>query len=100
MAEFVTKSIDNASNGVTVKDAIEYLKLTRCVYLRATQNDADTFLCSKQDYMPGMEVRLLPHQIIGCAWYVSRNIPYAGVNGFCQDATTRARKAIQRWSPR
>jgi hypothetical protein len=34
MAEFVTKTIDNASHGVTVKDAIEYLKLCEFVLIK------------------------------------------------------------------
>jgi hypothetical protein len=27
-----------------------------------------TFLTSQNDYLPGMEVRLLPHQLIGVVW--------------------------------
>ncbi|KAK7677163.1 hypothetical protein QCA50_019872 [Cerrena zonata] len=62
LADFVTKSIENNS-GTTVQKAMESLGLH-----------------DKQDLLPGMEVRLLPHQAIGVSWMVSqeRNTPHKG----------------------
>ncbi|KAA1467021.1 hypothetical protein DENSPDRAFT_831976 [Dentipellis sp. KUC8613] len=51
LAEFVSKSIDNLSHGLLVKDGMKYLGL----------RDA-------KDLLPGLEVRLIPHQIIGVTW--------------------------------
>ncbi|KAL6299805.1 SNF2 family N-terminal domain-containing protein [Sparassis latifolia] len=63
MAEFVTRTIDNASHGITVKAAMEKLGL----------HDA-------RDLLPGLEVRLLPHQAIGVNWMLDqeRNTPHKG----------------------
>ncbi|KAG6902647.1 hypothetical protein C0995_013772 [Termitomyces sp. Mi166 len=71
MAEFVTKSIDNLSHGLTVKKAMESLGLKECVVL------ADLGLptqkkYSAKDLLPGMEVRLLGHQAVGVAWMVAK----------------------------
>ncbi|KAK6977040.1 SNF2 family DNA-dependent ATPase [Favolaschia claudopus] len=55
MADFVTHSIENLSDGLTVTEARKDLGLK------------DTM-----DLIPGMEVRLLPHQAIGVAWMLSR----------------------------
>ncbi|EKM76597.1 hypothetical protein AGABI1DRAFT_78341 [Agaricus bisporus var. burnettii JB137-S8] len=55
LAEFVTKAIDNVSHGLSVQTAIEKLGL-EC----------------KQDYLPGLEVRLLAHQAIGVAWMLEQ----------------------------
>ncbi|KAF7373229.1 SNF2 family DNA-dependent ATPase [Mycena sanguinolenta] len=55
MADFVTKSIENLSDGLTVKDAMGELGLK-----------------SQKDLLPGLEVRLLPHQAIGVAWMLKR----------------------------
>ncbi|KAH9837668.1 SNF2 family N-terminal domain-containing protein [Rhodofomes roseus] len=55
LAEFVTRSIDNSANGVSVKAAMEKLGLR-----------------NKRDLLPGMEVRLLPHQILGVAWMMNQ----------------------------
>ncbi|KXN90402.1 hypothetical protein AN958_04271, partial [Leucoagaricus sp. SymC.cos] len=55
LAEFVTSAIDNGSQGLTVQTAMEELGLA-----------------SRQDYLPGLEVRLLPHQAIGVAWMVQQ----------------------------
>jgi SNF2 family DNA or RNA helicase len=51
LAEFVSKSIDNLAQDMQVKDGMKYLGL----------KDA-------KDLIPGMEVRLIPHQIIGVSW--------------------------------
>ncbi|KAH9985885.1 SNF2 family N-terminal domain-containing protein [Russula compacta] len=51
LAEFVSKSIDNLAQDMHVKDGMKYLGL----------KDA-------KDILPGMEVRLIPHQIIGVSW--------------------------------
>ncbi|KDQ52340.1 hypothetical protein JAAARDRAFT_210552 [Jaapia argillacea MUCL 33604] len=63
MAEFVTRSIDNLSHGVTVKDAMKKLGLR-----------------DNRDILPGMEVRLLPHQVIGVSWMLDQELksPYKG----------------------
>lgn len=63
MAEFITKAIDNSSHGVTVKSAMEKLGLQ-----------------SKRDLLPGLEIRLLPHQLIGVSWMIDqeRNGPHKG----------------------
>ncbi|KAF5376123.1 hypothetical protein D9615_007674 [Tricholomella constricta] len=55
MADFVTKSIDNLSHGLTVKTAMKSLGLE-----------------DKRDLIPGMEVRLLSHQAIGVAWMLAK----------------------------
>ncbi|KAF9468325.1 SNF2 family DNA-dependent ATPase [Collybia nuda] len=55
MAEFVTKSIDNLSHGLTVKTAMETLGLR-----------------DHKDLLPGLEVRLLSHQAIGVAWMLAK----------------------------
>ncbi|KZT05039.1 uncharacterized protein LAESUDRAFT_656488 [Laetiporus sulphureus 93-53] len=55
IAEFVTRSIDNSSHGVDVQSAMQKLQLR-----------------GKKDLLPGMEVRLLPHQIIGVAWMLDQ----------------------------
>ncbi|TFK47207.1 hypothetical protein OE88DRAFT_1811381 [Heliocybe sulcata] len=63
MAEFVTRSIDNLSQGITVRGAMEKLGLK-----------------NKRDLIPGLEVRLLPHQVIGVAWMVEQELksPHKG----------------------
>ncbi|KAI0776649.1 SNF2 family N-terminal domain-containing protein [Trametes elegans] len=63
MAAFVSQSIDNAAHGISVKKAMERLKLK-----------------DSKDLIPGMEVRLLPHQLIGVSWMVDqeRNSPHKG----------------------
>ncbi|KAG6836974.1 hypothetical protein H0H93_016927 [Arthromyces matolae] len=55
MADFVTKSIDNLSHGLTVQKALESLGLK-----------------DGKDLLPGLEVRLLSHQAIGVAWMVAK----------------------------
>ncbi|KAE9403438.1 hypothetical protein BT96DRAFT_1016994 [Gymnopus androsaceus JB14] len=55
MAEFVTRTLDNARDDITVKAALKQLNL----------EDVD-------DILPGMNVRLLPHQVIGVAWMLDR----------------------------
>ncbi|KAF7297138.1 SNF2 family DNA-dependent ATPase [Mycena indigotica] len=55
LAEFVTRGIDNLSHGVTVQEAF-----------------ADLGLKSQKDLLPGLEVRLLPHQAIGVSWMLKR----------------------------
>ncbi|KAJ6615353.1 SNF2 family N-terminal domain-containing protein [Mycena sp. CBHHK59/15] len=55
MAEFVTRSIDNLSHGLTVKEAMKELGLK-----------------DQKDLLPGLEVRLLPHQAIGVSWMLKR----------------------------
>ncbi|KII82945.1 hypothetical protein PLICRDRAFT_58597 [Plicaturopsis crispa FD-325 SS-3] len=63
MAEFVTKSIDNLSHGLSVRDGMEQLGLQ-----------------GTKDLIPGLEVRLLPHQIIGVSWMLRQELhsPYKG----------------------
>ncbi|KAF8134681.1 SNF2 family N-terminal domain-containing protein [Mycena galopus ATCC 62051] len=55
MADFVTRSIENLSEGLTVKEAMR-----------------DLGLQGQKDLLPGLEVRLLPHQAIGVAWMIKR----------------------------
>ncbi|KAI0041675.1 hypothetical protein FA95DRAFT_1501098 [Auriscalpium vulgare] len=63
MADFVSKSIDSLSSGLLVKDGLKYLGL----------KDA-------KDLLPGLEVRLIPHQIIGVTWMLmqERESPHKG----------------------
>ncbi|KAI0702754.1 SNF2 family N-terminal domain-containing protein [Earliella scabrosa] len=63
LAEFVSQGIDNAAHGLTIDKAMEKLGL------------ADA-----KDYIPGMEVRLLPHQLIGVSWMITqeRDTPHKG----------------------
>ncbi|KAF9649722.1 hypothetical protein BDM02DRAFT_3186073 [Thelephora ganbajun] len=53
LAAFVSNAIENVGEKITVKDATENLGLK-----------------TKHHFLPGMEVRLLPHQIIGVSWMV------------------------------
>lgn len=64
MAEFVTQSIDNLSHGLTVQDAMKKLGLKRqaCPPV-ATYFMPDAYFVSSKDLLPGLEVRLLPHQV-------------------------------------
>ncbi|KAF8888452.1 SNF2 family N-terminal domain-containing protein [Gymnopilus junonius] len=55
LADFVTRSIENTSNGLTVKEAMKRLGLK-----------------DKRDLLPGLEVRLLSHQVIGVSWMLER----------------------------
>ncbi|KAJ7085372.1 SNF2 family DNA-dependent ATPase [Mycena belliarum] len=55
MADFVSRSLDTLSQQITVKDAMRELGLD-----------------DQKDLLPGLEVRLLPHQAIGVAWMLSR----------------------------
>ncbi|KDR65835.1 hypothetical protein GALMADRAFT_131232 [Galerina marginata CBS 339.88] len=55
LADFVTKSIENTSNGLSVKEAMKSLGLK-----------------DKRDLLPGLEVRLLSHQAIGVAWMLEK----------------------------
>ncbi|KIM66386.1 hypothetical protein SCLCIDRAFT_1151111, partial [Scleroderma citrinum Foug A] len=55
MAEFVYNSINNLSEGWTIKQAIKKLSLE-----------------SDKDVLPGLEVRLLPHQLISVSWMVDQ----------------------------
>ncbi|KAF5325961.1 hypothetical protein D9611_000760 [Ephemerocybe angulata] len=53
LAEFVSKEIDNNSQGLDVKTAMESLELS-----------------NPRDILPGLEFRLLGHQAIGVAWMI------------------------------
>ncbi|KIY44892.1 hypothetical protein FISHEDRAFT_50412, partial [Fistulina hepatica ATCC 64428] len=55
MAEFVTRALESHTHGLTVKKAGEKLGLH-----------------DKRDILPGMEVRLLPHQVIGVSWMIDK----------------------------
>ncbi|KAG2117059.1 SNF2 family N-terminal domain-containing protein [Suillus discolor] len=63
LAEFVYNSIENLGDRRSVKDAIRNLGLQ-----------------SDKDLLPGLEVRLLPHQLIGVDWMVDqeRKSPHRG----------------------
>ncbi|EPQ55741.1 P-loop containing nucleoside triphosphate hydrolase protein [Gloeophyllum trabeum ATCC 11539] len=68
MAEFVTRSIDNLSQGITVRDAMTRLGLR-----------------DKKDLLPGLEVRLLPHQAIGVAWMLDQELKSPHKGGILAD---------------
>ncbi|KAJ7619382.1 SNF2 family DNA-dependent ATPase [Roridomyces roridus] len=55
MADFVTRSFEDVGQGLSVRDAMNDLGL----------NEEKTLL-------PGLDVRLMPHQVIGVAWMLSR----------------------------
>ncbi|KAK0210806.1 SNF2 family DNA-dependent ATPase [Desarmillaria ectypa] len=55
VAQFVTSAINNVSHGLTVKSAMKSLGLKH-----------------EKDTVPGLEVRLLPHQLIGVAWMLEK----------------------------
>ncbi|KAF9040113.1 SNF2 family N-terminal domain-containing protein [Panaeolus papilionaceus] len=55
MAKFITTSIEKESNGWSVKDAMEKLGLQ-----------------IEEDLLPGLDVRLLRHQVIGVAWMLEK----------------------------
>ncbi|KAM5537320.1 hypothetical protein V8D89_009050 [Ganoderma adspersum] len=68
MAEFVSRGIDNAGNGLTTQKAMEKLGLQ-----------------DLRDYLPGMEVRLLPHQVIGVSWMVDQECSSRHKGGILAD---------------
>ncbi|KAI9451415.1 SNF2 family N-terminal domain-containing protein [Lactarius psammicola] len=68
LAEFVSKSIDNLGQDMQVKDGMKYLGL----------KDA-------KDLLPGMEVRLIPHQIIGVSWMLMQENGTAYKGGILAD---------------
>ncbi|KIP06767.1 hypothetical protein PHLGIDRAFT_30351 [Phlebiopsis gigantea 11061_1 CR5-6] len=68
MAEFVTSTLDNASHGISTKEAMKYLGLQ-----------------DKMDLLPGMEVRLLPHQIIGVSWMLKQECDTRNKGGILAD---------------
>jgi hypothetical protein len=51
--DFVSGAIENLSHDITTQKAYKELGLE-----------------SQEDLIPGMEVRLMPHQAIGVAWFV------------------------------
>ncbi|KAF9528788.1 SNF2 family N-terminal domain-containing protein [Crepidotus variabilis] len=55
LADFVTKSIEDTSSTVSVKEAMKKIGLK-----------------DKHDIIPGLEVRLLSHQCIGVAWMLQK----------------------------
>ncbi|KAK0483680.1 SNF2 family DNA-dependent ATPase [Armillaria novae-zelandiae] len=55
VAQFVTSAINNVSHGLTVKSAMKSLGLK-----------------DEKDTVPGLEVRLLPHQLIGVTWMLDK----------------------------
>ncbi|KAK0459781.1 SNF2 family DNA-dependent ATPase [Desarmillaria tabescens] len=55
VAQFVTSAIDNVSHGLTVKSAMKSLGLK-----------------DEKDTVPGLEIRLLPHQLIGVNWMLDK----------------------------
>ncbi|KAG7452506.1 uncharacterized protein BT62DRAFT_879840 [Guyanagaster necrorhizus] len=55
VAQFVTSAINNVSHGLTVKSAMKSLGLEH-----------------EKDTVPGLEVRLLPHQLIGVTWMLEK----------------------------
>ncbi|KAI0742470.1 SNF2 family N-terminal domain-containing protein [Daedaleopsis nitida] len=68
LAEFVSRGIENAAHGLTSDKAVEKLGLS----------DA-------KDLIPGMEVRLLPHQIIGVSWMVDQELKTEYKGGILAD---------------
>ncbi|KAI9435461.1 SNF2 family N-terminal domain-containing protein [Lactarius indigo] len=68
LAEFVSRSIDNLGQDMQVKDGMKYLGL----------KDA-------KDLLPGMEVRLIPHQIIGVSWMLMQEKETAYKGGILAD---------------
>lgn len=55
VAQFVTSAINNVSHGLTVKSAMKSLGLK-----------------DEKDTVPGLEIRLLPHQLIGVTWMLDK----------------------------
>ncbi|KAK0197054.1 SNF2 family DNA-dependent ATPase [Armillaria mellea] len=55
VAQFVTSAINNVSHGLTVKSAMKSLGLK-----------------DEKDIIPGLEIRLLPHQLIGVTWMLDK----------------------------
>ncbi|TRM63219.1 SNF2 family N-terminal domain-containing protein [Schizophyllum amplum] len=68
MSNYVQRGLENDSKGWTVKKSIEYL-------------GAQT----KDDILPGMEVRLLEHQWIGVAWMVKQETETESKGGILAD---------------
>ncbi|KAI4522550.1 hypothetical protein K525DRAFT_255497 [Schizophyllum commune Loenen D] len=68
MATYVQRGLENDSKGWTVQKAIESLGAT-----------------TKDDILPGMEVRLLEHQWIGVAWMVKQETKTGAKGGILAD---------------
>ncbi|GJE92995.1 SNF2 family N-terminal domain-containing protein [Phanerochaete sordida] len=68
LAEFVTRTLDNSMHGITVQKAMDYLKLKE-----------------KRHLLPGMEVRLLDHQIVGVSWMLRQELETAHKGGIMAD---------------
>ncbi|KAK7047584.1 hypothetical protein VNI00_006352 [Paramarasmius palmivorus] len=68
MAEFVTRGINNKSHGLTVKAAMKKLGLK-----------------DEMDIVPGLDVRLLRHQVIGVAWMVDKELNSNDKGGILAD---------------
>lgn len=77
MAKFITTSIEKESNGWSVKDAMEklglqmYVNLTLQLWKEGWYMPFFLLFYSEEDLLPGLDVRLLRHQVIGVAWLVN-----------------------------
>ncbi|KAF7320877.1 SNF2 family DNA-dependent ATPase [Mycena chlorophos] len=77
MAEFVSRGIDNLSHGLTVKEAFQRTRPQEVRRLQQISSLTEmltrtTRPNSQKDLLPGLEVRLLPHQAIGVSWMLKR----------------------------
>lgn len=96
LAEFVTKTIDNSTHGLTVQKAMENLGLEECAQFRRLHSFVvahlgfSSSITSKKDLLFGMEVRLLPHQIIGVSWLGSFSFSISQILTETQDVATGA----------
>jgi hypothetical protein len=72
----VGRKINEMNHGRSVEDAMAHLGLQECVpapVRRRGDPDPDARARrSKRDFLPGLEVRLLDHQLVGVSWYAPR----------------------------
>lgn len=69
LADFVSKSIENLADGRSVKEAVRRLGLRECVFKPFhSQVHIDKRWVSITDLLPGMDVRLMPHQCVAVSW--------------------------------
>jgi hypothetical protein len=54
-------------------------------------------LCSDKDLLPGLEIRLLPHQLIGVSWYESFMCLFSCINRVVQDGRSGEKNPLPGW---
>jgi hypothetical protein len=76
MKQFIERTLDDMNHGRSLKQSLEALGLAECVeavlFLSKTARLTPLHLsCSIDDVVPGLNIHLMPHQVIGVSWCVS-----------------------------